>query len=76
MQTSTSSHSSPMPRMIPDLVSASGVHAPRVGQQPQRAIVPPARAGQPVEPLGGLEVVVEDVGPGVHHDAAARARSP
>ena len=75
MQTSTSSHSSPMPRMIPGLGQRLGVHPSRVGQQPERAVVAPARPGQAVEPLGGLEIVVEDVRPGVHHDPERRFRA-
>ena len=43
-------------------------HPAGVGEQRQGAVVPPARARQAVQPLGGLEVVIEDVGPGVQHD--------
>ena len=38
-------------------------HAPGARQQLERAVVASAGPGQPVEPLGGLEVVVQDVGP-------------
>ena len=54
--------------MMPDLVSAVGRHAAGVGQQLERPIVASARAGQAIQPLGGLQIVIEDVGPGVHHD--------
>ena len=68
MQTSTSSHSSPMPRMMPHLVSAPGSMRRALASSAERPVVAPAGPGQAVQPLGGLEIVVEDVGPGVHHD--------
>jgi hypothetical protein len=52
-----------------------GRQAAGVGEELEGPIVPAARPGQPVQALAGFEVVVEDIGCGIHHNAEGVLRT-